>query len=220
MSYQSGEQSEEKVLGLRDRKKVETRKRIAHATVDVLVNEGTENATIDRIAEKVNVSTRTFHNYFPHREAALLFILNQFIDEIVSMIKDAEPGQPLISVAENIAVHFYNRPAENPNSFDTLSRLADYLRGISAQHKEELFPRSERHFSTGIEFFSPLIQAFQQYSEREGGSLSTANALLLINTVMFVPGTFTELSKAGNTATEKDIRNAFRLLAGGLSQLG
>ena len=65
MSYQSGEQSEEKVLGLRDRKKVETRKRIAHATVDVLVNEGTENATIARIAEKVNVSTRTFHNYFP-----------------------------------------------------------------------------------------------------------------------------------------------------------
>ena len=220
MSRHNGNQPEKNALGLRDRKKAETRRRIAHASVELLVNEGAENTTIARIAEKAEVSARTFHNYFPHREAALLFIMNQFIDEMICMVNTAKPGQHLIVVAESIAVNFYNRPAENPNSIETLSRLADHLHGIPPQIRKELFADGDRSFSNGMEFFSPLVQAFQQYSEREGRELSTANALLLINTVLFVPSIFMELNKAGNSTTEEDIRNAFHLLAGGLSKLG
>lgn len=220
MSYLNGNQPEPNALSLRDRKKAETRRRIAHATVELLVNEGTENTTIARVAEKADISARTFHNYFPHREASLLSILNHFIDEMVRMVDTAEPGQQLIAVAENIAVNFYNRPAESPNSIETLSRLADYFHSIAPQIRKELFADSDRSFSNEMEFFSPLVQAFQQYSRREGRKLSTANALLLINTVLFVPSIFVELNKAGNPTTEEDIRNSFHLLAGGLSKLG
>ena len=71
-----------------------------------------------------------------------------------------------------------------------------------------------------MEFFSPLVQAFQQYSEREGRTLNTAHALLLINSIMVVPTVFVELNESGECATEEEIRGAFQLLAGGLSQLG
>ncbi|WP_293790994.1 TetR/AcrR family transcriptional regulator [uncultured Corynebacterium sp.] len=219
MSNQNGNQPAEKTLGLRDRKKAETRERIAQATVEILVNEGAENATTARIAEKAHISARTFHNYFPHREAALLFILNQFVDEMVNIVEVARPGQPLISIAENIAVNLYNRPSENPRSIDTLSRLADHLRSIPPHQREELFAEDQRHFSSGVEFFSPLVEAFQQYSKRAGNTLSTVNALLLINTMMFIPGIFVELNKTGDVTTEQDIRNVFQLLANGLSEL-
>lgn len=206
--------------GLRDRKKAETRTRIAYATVDLLVNEGAEGTTIARIAEKANISTRTFHNYFPHREAALLHMLNQFLDEMVDMVNLAEPGKKLISIAEDIAISFYNRPAASPTSIESLSRIADHLHGTPPHLRAELFGDNDRRFHSGLEFFSPLVQALQDYSYREGKELSTPNALLVVQTIMLVPGIFTALEQDGSPSTDSDVRNAFHLLANGLSELG
>ena len=75
VSYGGGKSVEAATPSLRDRKKAETRERIAYAAVDLLVNEGAENATIAKIAERADISPRTFHNYFPHRDAALLLSL-------------------------------------------------------------------------------------------------------------------------------------------------
>lgn len=220
VSFEGGKSVAAATPGLRDRKKAETRERIAYAAVDLLVNEGVENATIAKIAERADVSPRTFHNYFPHRDAALLFTLNQFVEEMVRAVDTAQPGQQLISIAENIAVDFFNRTTGSPNSMQTLSRLADHLHSIPAQARTELFTENDGFPSNAVEFFSPLVQAFQRYSEREGRALNAAHALLLINSIMVVPSVFAELNESGECATEKEIRGAFQLLAGGLSQLG
>ena len=220
VSYEGGKSVAAATPSLRDRKKAETRERIACAAVDLLVNEGAENATIAKIAERADISPRTFHNYFPHRDAALLFTLNQFVEEMVGMVDTAQPGQQLISIGENIAVDLFNRTTGSPNSIQTLSRLADHLLSIPAQARTELFTENDGLPRNAMEFFSPLVQAFQQYSEREGRTLNTAHALLLINSIMVVPTVFVELNESGDCATEEEIRGAFQLLAGGLSQLG
>ncbi|HJE91960.1 MAG TPA: TetR family transcriptional regulator, partial [Dietzia timorensis] len=48
---------------LRERKKSETRRRLAVAAVELLAEEGEEGVTIAAIADRAGVSTRTFHNY-------------------------------------------------------------------------------------------------------------------------------------------------------------
>lgn len=58
--------------GLRERKRVATRRAIERATVELSLKKGYENVTVDEIAVAAEVSPRTFFNYFPSKEAAVI----------------------------------------------------------------------------------------------------------------------------------------------------
>ncbi|GHD78924.1 TetR family transcriptional regulator [Salinibacterium amurskyense] len=59
-------------LGLRDRKRIETRLRIETAAVDIVTAEGLDGATVDMISDRAGISPRTFFNYFESKEDAIL----------------------------------------------------------------------------------------------------------------------------------------------------
>lgn len=59
-------------LGLRDRKRLETRLRIEDAAVTLVLEGGLEHTTVDAISELADVSPRTFFNYFESKDAAIL----------------------------------------------------------------------------------------------------------------------------------------------------
>ena len=59
-------------LGLRDRKRLETRLRLEDAAVTLVLESGLEHTTIDAISELADVSPRTFFNYFESKDAAIL----------------------------------------------------------------------------------------------------------------------------------------------------
>ena len=61
-------------LGLRDRKRLETRLRIETAAVEIVTAEGLDGATVDMISERAEISPRTFFNYFDSKEDAILGI--------------------------------------------------------------------------------------------------------------------------------------------------
>ncbi|ARC57753.1 HTH-type transcriptional regulator SrpR [Frondihabitans sp. 762G35] len=61
-------------LGLRDRKREETRSRLEEAAVTLVLHDGLEHATVDSISAKADVSSRTFFNYFDTKEDAILGI--------------------------------------------------------------------------------------------------------------------------------------------------
>ncbi|ODR17764.1 TetR/AcrR family transcriptional regulator [Mycolicibacterium porcinum] len=63
------------VTGLREQKKAATRAAISAATLQLTTSSGFAAVSVEDIAAAANVSTRTFHNYFPSREAALLAVL-------------------------------------------------------------------------------------------------------------------------------------------------
>jgi AcrR family transcriptional regulator len=58
--------------GLRERKRRATRLAIQRAALDVVRERGLEKATVDEIARLADVSPRTFFNYFPTKEDAIL----------------------------------------------------------------------------------------------------------------------------------------------------
>ncbi len=58
--------------GLRERKKLETRRALIDAAIDLSARTGFEETTVDDIASAVGVSARTFHRYFARKEDAVL----------------------------------------------------------------------------------------------------------------------------------------------------
>lgn len=53
-------------------RRYKTAKRIQAAAVDLAVRDGLTNVTTEAIARHAGISTRTFFNYYPYKEAALM----------------------------------------------------------------------------------------------------------------------------------------------------
>ena len=69
------------VVGLRERKRAETRSQLEYAAVEIALRDGIEGATIDAISAAANVSPRTFFNYFDTKEDAILGLYDPNITE-------------------------------------------------------------------------------------------------------------------------------------------
>ncbi|GAA1968283.1 TetR family transcriptional regulator [Nocardioides panacihumi] len=67
--------------GLRDRKRAATRARIEAAAIELVLRDGIEAATVDAISERADISARTFFNYFESKDAAILGLQPQALDE-------------------------------------------------------------------------------------------------------------------------------------------
>ena len=60
------------VLGLRERKRAQTRRRLEEAAIDLALRDGLDQVTIEAITERADVSRRTFFNYFDSKDDAIL----------------------------------------------------------------------------------------------------------------------------------------------------
>jgi AcrR family transcriptional regulator len=62
----------DQILGLRDRKKIQTRKVIRNEAMRLIEENGYANTTVEQIAEAAEVSPSTFFRYFPSKEMVLM----------------------------------------------------------------------------------------------------------------------------------------------------
>ena len=88
-------------LGLRDRKRIETRERLERCAVTLVMRDGIEHATVDAISDLADVSPRTFFNYFDSKEDAILGIRDvEITDELVAAHiarhPDADPVESIV----------------------------------------------------------------------------------------------------------------------------
>lgn len=117
-------------LGLRERKRMATRRAIQLAAIGLVAENGLERLTIDEIGRVADISPRTFFNYFPTKEAALIgdtptIPSPEFIERFVS----AGPGQSVLAGIAELLVEASERVAED-------HELTQRRRAVLKQHPQ------------------------------------------------------------------------------------
>jgi AcrR family transcriptional regulator len=129
-------------LGLRERKKQQTRERIRREAYRLFAEHGYEATTVDQIAEAAEVSPSTFFRYFPTKEDVVL----------------QDEYDPALAAAVR------SRPADEPIVEAVLNSLKGPVGEMIQQDRDDLLLR------TRISFTDPAIRARtvaeQERSER------------------------------------------------------
>jgi AcrR family transcriptional regulator len=111
-------------IGLRERKKAETRTAIRRAVLTLALGRGLDAVTADEIAEAANVSVRTFHNYFGSKEQALVEAWRTAFQIHVDALRDRPADEPILVSLEHvltgIAATLAERPGEPAGHVDLL----------------------------------------------------------------------------------------------------
>ena len=123
-------------LGLRERKKQETRATLSWATIRLSVERGWDAVTVEDIAAEANVSVRTFRNYFSGKAEAFVA---RHLDRMLHVADDlrARPaGEPLPeAITHAVLARFAPEPGADraPRSREWLDQ---WVKGIRLMFTE------------------------------------------------------------------------------------
>src|SRR5215475_5219964 len=81
--------------GLRERKKVATRRALGMAAMRLAVERGLDNVLVEDIAEAAGVSARTFNNYFASKHEAICALGFDRAMRVGAALRERPPGEPL-----------------------------------------------------------------------------------------------------------------------------
>jgi AcrR family transcriptional regulator len=84
-------------LGLRERKKQQTRELIAEHARTLFSERGFERVTVAEVARAADVSEQTVFNYFPTKEDLVYWRLRSFEEELLATIRERAPGEPALA---------------------------------------------------------------------------------------------------------------------------
>jgi AcrR family transcriptional regulator len=89
------EPGEELAVGLRERKKLATRRALSEAAMRLAVQRGLDNVLVEDIADAAGVSARTFNNYFSSKYEAICALSFDRSVRIATTLRERPPGEPL-----------------------------------------------------------------------------------------------------------------------------
>jgi AcrR family transcriptional regulator len=114
--------------GLRERKKVDTRRALSDAALELAFERGLENVTRDEIAARADVSLRTFNNYFANKYEALAYRQAERLRRGIEILRRYPPEVPLWTAITEAAVQPLDddfRRARREDSVPSRARLAE-----------------------------------------------------------------------------------------------
>jgi AcrR family transcriptional regulator len=115
-------------LGLRERKKRQTRQAIAEAAKRLFLERGFEQVSVAEVARAADVSEQTVFNYFPTKEDLVFERMSTFEDELLAAVRDRSEGEtPLRAFAQ-----FILDRSDSAMAGDGRRRVAELTRLVSA----------------------------------------------------------------------------------------
>jgi len=108
-------------LGVRERGKRETRKRLQHAAKELFEERGYDEVTVAEIAARAGVSAKTLFQHFGSKEDLLIAELDEVHDDLIRTLSNRDPNQtPLEAVTSWLIEWAAQRP---PDAFDRFVRM-------------------------------------------------------------------------------------------------
>lgn len=152
-------------MGLREKKKLETRERIRAAAAELFTRHGYGAATMRQIAARAHVGLGTLFNYAADKRDLVFLIFNEELNAITDVALAApRPGQPLAAqLAAVFAVHYRWLAAKPALARILLQELTFYSSGKQAA----TFHGIRRRLIDGVESLIEAAKKRGEVSSRE-----------------------------------------------------
>ena len=137
-------------IGLRERKRRETRQRLEKEAVGLVASIGLEQTTIETISERAQVSPRTFFNYFDSKEDAILGLHSSAITpEVATLHVQQHSYANLAEAIVGLMIHLFG-----PSLSDTSLHIA---RRKIVRHYPHLLERKVSRMTTMARQLTEII---------------------------------------------------------------
>lgn len=154
-------------IGLRERKKRETRRNLARVAVALFAERGFDAVTVADVARAADVSTKTVFNYFPTKEDLMLDGREAFADELIQRVRERPAGESVLAAvrAHTLATATQIRalPAERRAEFRQVMRDAPTVqarfRQMLSRHDQALARVLAEEGGAGTDDLVPVVAA-------------------------------------------------------------
>lgn len=161
-------------LGLRERKKRQTRRLIAERAFALFAERGFDHVTVAEVARAADVSEATVFNYFPSKEDLVYEEMEQYEQHLLQCISDRPHDETVLAAFRRLIAEpqgLLTDPAP-----DAVTRLADAARIVA--ESPALQARERRAFDRYTDQLAQLIAAETAIDPSDPGPWVIANALL------------------------------------------
>ena len=127
-------------VGLRERKKRETRARIQQVGVALFAERGFDHVSVTEIARQADVSPATVFNYFPTKEDMVFHGMVEYTQQLVAQLRDRDPGVPVFEAFRaSLLVPRGVLAGDDPEQIEGLLRVRRIIAGSTTlQAREQL----------------------------------------------------------------------------------
>ena len=203
--------------GLRERKKLATRRHIAETARALFAERGFDGVRVSEIARAAEVSEQTVFNYFPTKEDLVYWRLASFEEELLAAIRDRAPGESALAAFGRFVTAPRGMLAEHDEA--TRAQLAELTRTIVSS--PALVARERQILAGYTDSLARLLAA------ETGADPDDAEPRVAAEALMGVHRSLIELARrrieegAGHEALAREVRAqaaaALGLLENGLS---
>jgi AcrR family transcriptional regulator len=199
-------------VGLREVKKLRTRREIADRAMQLFAQRGFDRVTVAEVAAAADVSEKTVYNYFPTKEDLFFDEVPAREEALVAAVRGRRAGESILAALRRL------EDGECPRlcspGFATFARIIEESRALQAKELEVM--------ARFVRVLAEAIQAELGIDERD--SRIAAGLLVSVHWQLFSAARKQALAgKHGPAAVRRlraDIDRAHQMLEHGLGELG
>lgn len=167
------------VLGLRERKKRDSRIAMHRAALELVLEHGLAGVTVEAIAQRAGVSTRTFFNHWSTKESAIIGVLSARGEHIGERLR-----HQLEEVGPQQALRAVMREAVASAPFD--ASLRDLKKEVMAKEPKLHSLSSGNLLSVQTEMIEALTEAYDGEDAQERATLGVQIGFAVTRTAFSV----------------------------------